>query len=489
MLATAVLSLLLCSAKVSAQPNTQGRVVETEEDELARRVADSLRNDPERRQILAQRILRSSLAESLSSPNGDPQVALSGIADWVRDHPEDAAHLSIGFAKDDYYQNHEFEDSLRYRIKRYFELNPERDKGILGALKAVGSESKTLRVLGDKLAEEEQREILKRMFEGRGLENDTVLTHPSDHAGNPSDGAAGAHDPGGSAVFASAGIYDRLSLANPTGYSPDVVTYQSALNARRPPGAPPLLANGRLDYPTLVYPSYSLRFDLERLRSELGRERAQASPQAAQKREALLASAAESIAQFQQEAAKAKERAKITPSLLRALGRQQREAARWLTAASLQAELDRTAPLADFLTEALRWEIARAPVPDDVRRAYLAEGDKLKARTTRLLELDSRALADLEGAQYLARWDDAAKSLSQASPLRRRLADAVALYTTTPFSLNAAYQPKPRWRVWLERLILWLAPSSAFGRRITAERQQIAVLANTFLRIASGRAN
>jgi len=483
--------LLLCLWLVvtpisAAPPPISGRAVETEEDELARRVADSLRADAERRAILARRIQRSSIAESISAPNGDPEIVVSGIADWIRDHPDDAARLSLGFAKDDYYQNHKFEESLRNRIRRYFELNPERDKGILGALKAVGSDSKMLMgQQGERLAEEEQREILKRMFEGRGLETDTVLTKPEDQGKNGSD--SGAHDPGSSAVFAAAGIYDRLSALNPTGYSPAVVTYQSALNARRVPGAPKLIENGRLDYPTLAYPSYSLRFDLDRLRSELSREESKAPPDGLAKRKALLESAARSIEEFQREATKARDKTRITPTLLRALGRHQREAARWLTAASLQGEMDRTKPSEDFLTEELRLEILRAPVPEPVRQAYLFQAERLRSRAKRLRELDAMAMSDLEGSDYLARWDDAAKRLAQGAPLRRRLSDDINAYVSTPYALNAAYRPKPRWRVWLEKFVLWVAPNSALGRRIQADRQRIASLGKTFLKIASGR--
>lgn len=480
-----VVVFLAAAGTAAANPSVSGHVVETEEDDLAHRVADSLRSDAERRAILAQRIQKSSLADDLTAPNGDPALVTSAIEDWVRDHPEDAARLSIGFAKDDYFQNHEFEKSLKYRIQRYFELNPERDKGILGALKAVGADSKILMGgRGQKMAEEEQRELLKRMFEGRGLENDTVLTQPPEQT---KSGGNGAHEPGSSAVFAAAGIYDRLSAMNPTGYSPAVVTYQSALNARRVPGAPRLLENGRFDYPTLSYPAYSLRYDLGRLRLELEREEPKVSADRAAKRKILLDSAASSIEDFQREADKAKDKSKITTALLRTLGRHQREAARWLTAASLQAELDRVQLNEDFMTEAVRKEILRVPAPEQIRQAYLAHGERLNSRLVRLRELDAHALDDLGGAEYLAHWDEAAGLLAQGTPLRHEFSEEISLYVSTPFELNAAYQPKPRWRLWLEQLVLWLAPNSAYGRRIQSERQKISMLARTFFRIASER--
>src|SRR6185369_13139708 len=120
-------------------------------------------------------------------------------------------------------------------------------------------------------------------------------------------------------------------------------------------------------------------------------------------------------------------------------------------------------------------------------QAYLAQAERLRARAKRLRDLDAGAMSDLEGSHYLERWDDAAKRLAQGAPLRRRLSDDIGGYVSTPYALNAAYRPKPRWRVWLERFVLWIAPNSGFGRRIQADRQRVNALGKNFLRIASGR--
>ena len=101
------------------------------------------------------------------------------------------------------------------------------------------------------------------MFEGQGAQSGRVLTMDK-------DGRAGAKGEGPAPALADS-YYDRLSAGNLRGYSPQLLAMQSALNQRRPPGAPALVETGKLDYLTLSYPGFGMKFDVENLERRMRR--------------------------------------------------------------------------------------------------------------------------------------------------------------------------------------------------------------------------
>ncbi|MBI5200510.1 MAG: hypothetical protein HY925_02890, partial [Elusimicrobia bacterium] len=356
-------ALLAVGARAqSEQPPEVGGAaeVQSEETEIVRRAAERLRDDSDMRSSLAARLLRSSLADQLTGGEKDPERAQAAAEQWIADNPNDAANLAVGFAKDDESGTNEFETSLRERVSRYLRLNPDRYQGILGVLSAAGKESKLIKKLEKKMDEEEQRELMKRLFEGQGGEQGRTLKQPDD------GGKGGGPNPGGPGAVAGASPYDRLTELNPSGYSPEVLALQNALNAQRPAGAPKVAETGRLDYATLVQPTYALRADLARqelslaarrawaLAKLLGRERefsveqysdknvqaalerAAASaklPPRLEKRRAALDRAKAAIAAFEQEAGRMQDASKINRAGLRVLAFKQKEASRWLVIA------------------------------------------------------------------------------------------------------------------------------------------------------------
>jgi hypothetical protein len=58
-------------------------------------------------------------------------------------------------------------DLLWFSLGTYFMLNPKRHRGILGTLDAIGTASRDL-LAKEKVPEEDQRELIKRIFEGVG---------------------------------------------------------------------------------------------------------------------------------------------------------------------------------------------------------------------------------------------------------------------------------------------------------------------------------
>ncbi|MBI4385757.1 MAG: hypothetical protein HY551_00090 [Elusimicrobia bacterium] len=483
-----------------------------QDEELIKEVQRLLDRDPEARRKLARRVEASSLGGYLSGSEGAP-FSIDAVEAWVLEHSEQAAQLAVGFARDDRDGTRVFEESLYRRVVRFYQLNPGRRGGILGALDQAGRESSE--IIGQAgISEEQQREILKKIFEGRGGESNKVLTAPEASV-QPLERESGA----GGAIFAGETLYDRLSGVNPTGYSPQVQTYQSALNARRVPGAPRVLETGRLDYSTLAHPYYELRHDLDRVSRdfqkykiwELSRmlnldrglrpedyenERLLGDLEAAARgkrisprllrRESALARARQALAGLWNEVDATRDPSRITGELLRALASRQKEAARWITAASLEADLQRLESRQDFWTEELQKSIRQVPVPESVRQAYLSQGPKLLSRIARVEEYDRKALECLEGANYLARWAEAGRLIEAARVLREHWERDVQLLASIPPQLLEAWERKPYWRKVLDRCILWLAPRSRYGGRIRARQERFSGFYRAFGRIAIG---
>ena len=234
-----------------------------------------------------------------------------------------------------------------------YEDNPGAKKNVFGRLTKAAKDSSLIKKQTDEMGEDERRELLRTLFEGKGKLNPSVITQKD-------DGKSSTEKPAAGPATAFSGYYDRLSGGNLRGYSPQLLSLQSALNSRRPPGAPHLVETGKLDYATLSYPGHGMRYDLGNLDERLRRERIvqlarlagqtltardwkdpdleaklrakapadKLSPRLA-RRAALLEKARKAVADFDAAAAKSKDANAITKGLLVELGRDQR----WIAAA------------------------------------------------------------------------------------------------------------------------------------------------------------
>ncbi len=410
-----LLCLLLLVAPLRAQdvsgPDLEGS------NAMVDQVAQKLKDDPTLASPLAQRIARSSVAQSIS-PMGDP----AEIAQWVRANPDSAAVLAVGFAQDDATHSQSFENSLQAQAtgpKKHLEFNPESKRGLMGRLNKASQDSKLMRK-DEQMSDEEQREILKTMFEGTGSQSNKIITQEE---------KGGPPDQNKSATGVPSNYFDRLSRGNLRGYSPQLQALQSALNGRRAPGAPKLIETGRLDYETLSYPGYGMRYDVANLDAQLRAERAWAIAQALgiqvrsreqlsdpsfqadldrraaakgvklspgfERRRAAVERAAAALKDFDAAALPAKDPLKISRSLILGLGARQKEAARWITAASLEEELDRLEAEQGFLSPELVEMIRRCPVGEGDKAAYGRRGEDYQAALHKMKANDEAALAKL----------------------------------------------------------------------------------------------
>lgn len=460
---------------------------------------------------LAERLSRSPLAENITRET-DPALRRATIKDWLLSDPESAAYLAAGLAQDDAEGGTRFQDVLR-SSRGVLRHNPGSDKNIYGRLHRSGTDSKLLGKQSEQLSDEEKREILKTMFEGQGNQNQNIITRQD--SGKSPDASAGA----AAAALAGPGYFDRLSQGNLRGYSPELLVLQNALNARRPPGAPKLIESGKLDYATLSYPSHGIRFDIGNLEARLRYQRnyhlakalglgraykdaqlldpaveAELKAKAAgtkldprfQKRERALERASLALKEFDLTALAAQDPAKISRNLLSALGEKQREAARWITAASLEEELQHLENEEGFLTPELLALIDSCPFPEETRQAYKKRGEGFKARLLELKTNAGQALALLESNDWFPAIGRVEKLLAQNGVLRKDLLRDIRDYVNTPYRLAGAARPRPRWRRLLEDLLMRSLPSHPYSRKLKLQAGQKALLADVFLKIAAG---
>jgi len=508
-LLAALLPVLWPAAAVLAEQDAapiEGLALDSSRAELIRRMQDRLATDPGRANALAERILRSSLAEELSG-SLDPVAARRDIRAWIKENPEDAAHLAVGFGRDDAAGTDSFERSLHTRYRRRHELNPNRYGGILGRLDQAARLSKT--VEGEtELDQEEQLKLIKNLFEGEGGGEGNV-------AGPEEDGGKG--EGGAAAAYAGSGGYDRLHRANLTGYSPEVMALQSAMNRRRPPGAPRLIESGRLDQATLRYPFFGLDYDITRLEEGLARQRAHAlarllgqeaqysaaalqdpevrrsleasgggrlqDPRFETRREALL-KARRSLEDFDSAAGKAKGSKDITPALLKRLSRLRRNAALWITIASLEESLHRLISLQGFLTPLLRDTVSKCPAAPPAREAYLRAGTSLEqgihAALAKGREARELLLAGSDGS-----WQRAERLLASVRSAAKSLPGRVDEYAMTARKL-ASFGPAPvGWRAWVDDAILRFLPGLSYSKKLRTRRSERAAALKAFVHIAN----
>ncbi|MBI5881659.1 MAG: hypothetical protein HZB91_00910 [Elusimicrobia bacterium] len=488
----------------------------SEHESLIRQMKQTLESDPSTVDSLADRISRSSLA-GLISPEPNQERRLEAIKRWIAEHPEQAAQIAVGLARDDAEDNDTFETALKTSLnlsKSVFKENADLDKTIYGRLKKSSRGTRAAKT-DEILKDEEKGELVKTLFEGDGSMTGKVLSF-----GGPPDAP-----PPAAPVPAGSGFYDNLSGVNMGGYSPQLLAIQSSLNNRRVPGAPLLIETGRLDYATLKHPSYQMRYDLKnleaRLRYErnfahaklLGKERsltwdallseetgrkleAEAWPKGAagkakldarlSKRLKLLERVKALLTDFETAAAKAKDPSKITRGLLGALGSKQKEAARWITIASLEEELSMISTEEGFLSPEVLAAIAACPVSEDAKAAYKRRGEDYRNRLASLKANDAAAIAALESAGWEHAVAKVQSLLGENAVLRKNLSRNISDYTATPLRLAASRRVRPRWRQILDDLLLRFFPSSSYALSLKKDETQTARFRDVFLKIAAG---
>ncbi len=511
---TAILTILLFGNHALAQEDEPsaapaGHVVEADRSAEQADMKRQLEGDPGLQEALVDRILQSKIAGSISSET-DEGKRRSDVRDWVKGDLTSASEVALGLAKDEADGTHLFENTLVKHLKQTFKRN-NTSRGAFGVLKGAAKTSKSMGKADQEMAEEERRELLKNMFEGKGSQGEKTITGKAD------EGKAGA--PGSTPAGASLAntFYDRLSAGNIRGYSPQLMALQSSLNTRRPPGAPALIETGKLDHQTLSYPAYGLKYDLgnvdERLRrariAELATlggvqltERDMQDPglearllakvpadklkKSFAARAAANARAKAALDAFIAAADKSKDPNQITKGLLVELSGRQREASRWLVAASLEEELARIESEEGFLTADLLAAIDAAPAPALVRESYKHRGESYKERLAKLKANAQASLDALQSDAWLSRVAEIEKMMGESQNLRRTLSRDISDYRLVPYRIGEAVLKQPRWREFLDDIIVRYAKGTSYGRAISARRGKLSRFLGIFGQISAG---
>jgi hypothetical protein len=515
MTAMPLLALVLSSGLglAGAQDDVQGATaVSAESSDVSATMQETLRRDPAVAASLAARILQSSFGERISQADDQAQ-RLAEIRKWVDANPGAAARLAVGLAQDDQAGNHTFEETLLRNTDHSFQIDAARVRdSTYGHLRKSGLDSKLMRADGE-MSAEERREILKGMFEGQGNMSNQIVTEAKDD--QRPGGATGPHGVAGLA----AGYYDRLSRLNLRGYSPQLMALQSALNQRSVPGAPKLLETGKLDYETLSYPAYGMRYDLRNLETRLrlqedydlarlagleGKYRpeqlldpqveallkqktagAKVSPHFATRRLAVERAAA-ALRDFEAAAQNARDPKGITRGLLATLGAKQKEAARWIRVASLEEELQRIEGKTGFLSPELKEFIAGCPVPEASRGAYWRRGEGFEKALLKMKANSEDSVRRLEADDWQTTVAAVETALNENAVLGQDLDRNIHDFVTTPYRLRSLYAPQPRWRGLLEDAVESYLPATRWGRRLREQSRQRETLKDVFSKIATG---
>ncbi len=491
-------------AQAPSAPTPSASAVNDDPTSLA--VQKRLIEQPAFAEMIAQRIDRSKLA-AVIAPIQDPAQRLAAIRDWVAKEPESAANVAIGLYGDDARGDTTFENALLEQTTLTPVDNTAGNRGVLFNLRTAARRSILLDRQSGKLSSDEQREILRTMFEGTGAQANTVL-NPAEGASAAAGPGAGAYGPAtgtGGVAAGFSGYYDRLSAGNLRGYSPQLLALQSELNRRRAPGAPTLPETGKLDYATLAYPAFGMDYDIRGLLARLRRERLiilaklagvtlsardlrdpdiekkllskipnARLPARLLRRAEFIARARAAMDAFLAAAAEARDPRKITRGLLARLSRLQGEAARWITAASLEEDQSRLDELDGFLTPELLAQIEAAPDADAVKSGYRQRGTELQTRLAGA-HADAQAAEDiLTGVNWSSGLAAAAARISSERAARAELARDIPLYSRAPGRFIQSSPIQPRWRVWLDDAAVQWLPASAYARSVASRRSAAA---------------
>ncbi len=503
--ALAALLLLAGAARARAQDGAPARIVETP---AVRDARERLETDPSAVDALAARIAGDSRLVGLISADPDPARRLRATEDWIKNDSDAAARLALGLAGDRAAGNSAYEDGLFIRVKEDVTENPGARNNLYNRLRRAAKSTRLMSKQGEGMSSDEQSEIMRTLFEGKGSESARVLTQKD--AGRKAAPAAPA--------TSFSGYYDRLSAGNLRGYSPQLMALQSALSRSRPPGAPALVETGKLDYATLSYPAYGMEFDVNNLEGRLRRDRilelarlagvrpgprdwrdpaalearlsakvpAGKLPPRLAERAALAGKARDALQSFLAAAEVSKDPRRITRGLLVDLGRRQREAARWITAAALDEELSAVEALDGFLSPELTAAIAAAPAPEAARAAYLRRAQALD-RAVKTVEGDARRALDLlQSDSWASSLAEVDRLNTEIRALKASLPADVAVCARVPFLALEAFQVQPRWRVYLDDLAVKWAPGLAYSRGVAARRAALSRALGAYGLVASG---
>lgn len=504
----AALLLLLAPLRAAAQDEPAAEVA-AETDPAVIEVRDKLKNDPAMLDVVAERVARSRLIERVTT-DPDKDARLAAAKDWIKGDYGAAAHVALGLAGDDAAGNTNYEDALLTQLAKSYEHNPGAERNLFGRLRKTAKDSKLVGKQAKEMSEDEKSEIMRTMFEGKGGESDKVLKMNSD--GKPPS------DKPSTASFN--GIYDRLGAGNLRGYSPQLMALQSSLSGRRPPGAPALVETGKLDYATLSYPAYGMKYDTDNLEKRLrmerilalaklagrkltardwadpdleaklgGREAAEKIAPRLIKRAELAAKARAAMEAFLAAAEKAKNPNGITRALLIELGGRQKESARWIAAAALEEELSRVDDLANFLTPELLAAVAAAPAPAEERDAYRKRGEALKAKVAKVKDNAEKALGLLESDAWAGALAQVDALVAENQDIKRTLSRDIGDYSRVPFGVADSMLTQPRWREYMDDFAVKWAPSLSYSKAVAFRRGRLARYMNVYGLIASGDAN
>lgn len=509
----ALLALLFLTATLHSQesePATpEGQAIEEDRNAAIAELRQKLEGDPGLQEALVDRIMLSKIAGAISSET-DAKKKRAQVREFVQADLGSAAEIAMGLERDEASGTHLFENTLTRHLRQTFRRG-NTDRGVFGVLKGAAKTSKQMGKPENEAGDDERREIMRNLFDGKGAQGERTIT------GSAPDGkAVGSETPAASAALANT-FYDRLSAGNIRGYSPQLMALQSSLNTRRPPGAPALIETGKLDFATLAYPAHAIKYDLANLEDRLRRARiaelanlggvrlterdmkdpglearllAKVPADKLKKRFAARAAAnaraQAALAAFEATAAKSKDPSQITKGLLIELSGRQREASRWLTAASLEEELARIESEEGFLTADLLAAIDAVPAATAVRENYKRRGQSYAARLAKLKANAQGALDALQSDAWLARIGEIEKMLAENSGLRRNISRDISDYRLVPFRVAEAVLKQPRWREFLDDLLVRYAKSTSYGREVASRRGKLSRFLSIFGQIASG---
>lgn len=509
------MALLLFTAPARAQDGEPATVpfgTVIDRSDRAEAVADmrrQLESDQGLQEALVERIMKSKIADAISKET-DQGKKSADVRAWVVGDLGSASEVALGLNQDDSQGTHLFENTLVKQLVQTFRRNPNAEKGAYGVLKGAAKQSKIIDTAEQDVSEEQRREALRSLFEGKGTQGARVITGqaPSSAEQLPS-------------MVLTGSFYDRLSAGNIRGYSPQLMALQSALNTRRPPGAPQLIETGKLDFATLSYPAYGLRYDLGNLEERLRRARlAQlanlagvrltpsdmvdpnlearllgnlADVQAGDKlskrfasRAVLLVKAKTALTAFETAALRSKDPSDISRALLVELAGRQREAARWITAAALEEALGHVEAEEGFLTAELLIAIDAVPAPAPARESYKRRGKQYQTRLAQLKVNAQRALAALLTDVWLSRLGEIEKMMGDNAALRRNLSRNISDYRLVPHRIGESLNRQARWREWIDNLLVKYAAPTSYGRAVASRREKLSRYLVIFGLIASG---
>lgn len=508
----ALLAILVAGASAGAQDGEPseapaGQAVDADRSEAVENLRKQLEADPGLQEAVVDRIMQSKIAGAISDEL-DEGKKRAEVREWVKGDLISASEITLGLAKDEAEGTHLFENTLVKHLKQTFK-RANTNRGAFGVLKGAAKTSKLTTLADQQAGEEEKREALRTLFEGTGSQGGKTIT------GQAPDAKAASEAPPSAALASS--FYDRLSAGNIRGYSPQLMSLQSALNTRRPPGAPRLIETGKLDHATLSYPAHGLSFDLGNLEERLRRARiaelatlggvqlterdmkdpglearllgkipaGKLRPRFAA-RAAVNARARAALDAFAAAADRSRDPGQITKGLLVELSGRQREAARWLTAAALEEELARIESEEGFLTADLLSAIDAVPAPAPVRESYKRRGEAYKGRLDKLKVNAQAALDALQSDAWTARIGEIDRMMSESQGLRRNISRDISDYRLVPFRVAESVLRQPRWRVIVDDLLVKYAKATSYGREVANRRGRLSRFTGIFGQIASG---